>query len=1224
MIVNQLKRNFTFVLFTVVLFSACTGTTDIQWNEEEGYQWAEVSPGYFGNTGFTEIEPSQTGIDFTNQASVENIKENRNFLNGSGVALADVDGDGLIDIYFAQLEGSNKLYKNLGGWEFEDITEKANVALEDYHSTGVVFADVNGDTYPDLLTTSLTKRNELFINNGDGTFSKKENSGLSSSQGSNTMALADIDNDGDLDLYISNFKLKSARDIYSAEELSTENTVQKQGDSLVVVPPYDEYYGIIETEGQSYRNEYGTKDDLYINEGDGTFIKADDREYFFTSDGEERGLSRDWGLTAKFHDINNDGYPDLYVANDFWTPDRFWINRGDGTFRMIDRNTIRSMSFASMGVDFSDINRNGHTDFLITEMLSSVHQRRLRQYAEHLDPIDGRPQYNRNSFYFNRGDNTFAEISNYSQLPASEWSWATNFLDIDLDGYEDVIIATGYGYDYQDIDTQIELNKNSMQGRSGGADAVSYPPLPLRNKMYQNNKDLTFDNKSEEWGFKEQDISLGLAIADLDNDGDPDFVTNRFNEQAALYENNTNKDRIAVRLKGSGNNTHAVGAKVKLEGVSDIAQTKEIAAGGSYVSGSDYQVFFAAEEGTNHTLTITWPGNNKISTIDSVKANRIYEIDQSEVPSDNISELERKISEDPLFTDVSDDISHIHHEDPYNDFNVQPLLPFKVSQLGPGVAWVDYDGDTDDDLLIGSGKGDGLALLQNEGNGEFNRVSNNPITETASGDQTSIISWKESDTVHLVVGSSNFEQGDPNVPSTFHYELQDGEVIGESTIPGILSTTGPLAAADYNGDGTIDLFVGGRFNPGRYPEDASSRLFANNNGDFQLDKRNSQKLLVFGLVTGAVFTDYDGDSDPDLLISREWDSLVLFENRDGVFHDVSAEVGLESYKGWWNGVATGDFNNDGRPDFIATNIGQNSAYQLKDSNPLKLFYEDFNNNGKLNIVDAYYEETLGGYVPRRKLYELNSIPSVLQYVNSHEEYAQSSVDQIFGKNFDIVSSKEISTIKHMLFINSENGFEAHPLPVEAQLSAAFHPAIADFDNDGNEDVFLSQNLFTFPGTIPRIDAGRGLLLKGDGTGNLKPVPGQVSGIKAYEDQRGAAVGDFNMDGKIDLVVGQNEDKTKLYQNNQSKSGLRVKLVGPPENTSAVGSKVRVIYSDNTKGPLRELQAGSGYWSQSSYTQVLGYAKDVKELEIQWYDGRSSTVEVNPDKREQTITYSKLF
>ncbi|WP_372638433.1 FG-GAP repeat domain-containing protein [Fodinibius sp.] len=436
MVVCKTLVNSTGIFWVIVLlFAGCTTSADLEWHGEEGYRWAELSPAFFGSTGFQKLDSTDTGIRFRNFVSEERIEENRNFLNGSGVATADVDGDGRVDIYLARLEGPNKLYRNLGSFEFEDITEEANLAHEGYHSTGVVFADVNGDSHPDLLVTSLAQGNELYINDGEGRFALKGDSGLGPSNGSNTMTLADIDKDGDLDLYITNYKLKTVRDIYSAEELSTENTVRREGDSLVVVPPFDKYYGIIETEGQSYRNEYGTKDELYINGGEGAFRKVDnDKDYFMAADGSEQGLSRDWGLTAKFQDVNGDGYPDLYVANDFWTPDRMWMNRGDGTFRSIDRNAIRNMSFSAMGVDFSDINRDGAVDIFVTEMLSGNHQRRLRQLSEHLDPIEGRPQYNRNSLYLNRGDHTFAEISNYGNVTATEWSWATNFLDIDLDG----------------------------------------------------------------------------------------------------------------------------------------------------------------------------------------------------------------------------------------------------------------------------------------------------------------------------------------------------------------------------------------------------------------------------------------------------------------------------------------------------------------------------------------------------------------------------------------------------------------------------------------------------------------------------------------------------------------------------------------------------------------------------------------------------------------------
>lgn len=1212
----------TFIL--VCFFSACTSSNELDWNQENGYRWTEVSPSFFGDTGFSKVEPSQTSIDFINRASVANIEENRNFLNGSGVALADVDGDGWVDVYFAQLEGSNKLYKNRGDFIFEDITDEAGLALEDYNSTGVVFADVNGDSFPDLIVTSLTKNNQVFINDGNGRFTLKQDSGLGASKGSNSIALADIDNDGDLDLYITNFKLKSVRDLYTAQELTTDNTVRSEGDSLVVIPPFDQYYGIIQTDGQAYRNEYGAKDELYINNGDGSFQKADDIDYFLSADGRKTGLSRDWGLTAKFQDINDDGYPDLYVANDFWTPDRLWINQGDGTFRQMDRNTIRSMSFASMGIDFSDINRDGRIDFFVTEMLSNSHQRRLRQYSEILDPIDGRPQNNKNSLYLNRGDDTFAEISHYANVTATEWSWATNFLDIDLDGYEDIIIATGYGYDYQDIDTQFRLNRQSMQNRAGGNDVVSYPPLPLKNIMLKNNQDLSFSDKSEAWGFTEEDISLGVAIADLDNDGDPDVVMNRFNEVAAVYRNNSTKDRIAVRLNGIGNNRDAIGAIIELEGFAEISQSKEIAAGGSYVSGSDYQVFFAAAEGTNHTLTVSWPGGDQITTIESVRANRIYEIYQSEASFLDKQDTNELVS-DPMFSDVSGKLNHTHHEDSYNDFNVQPLLPIQLSRLGPGISWIDVDGDFDDDLIVASGKGGSLSVFENDGNGNFNQKKVESLSDIAPGDQTSVIGWSVSDTLHLVVGSSNFEQGDAGAPSAFHYTLKDGELIDQKSIQGILSTTGTMAAADYTGDGKMELFIGGRFKPGRYPEDASSRLFAlNSNGEFEVDRRNSQKLLDVGLITGAVFTDFDGDGDPDLLLSREWDHLLLFENRNGVFYDITSEVGLDSYKGWWNGIATGDFNNDGRPDIIATNIGQNSTYQLTGSHPLKMYYEDFNRDGKIDIVDTYYEEGLDGYVPRRKLYEFNSIRLIGQYIESHEEYAQSTVDDIFGKNFDIVSHKELSTLSHTIFLNGEEGFKAQPLPKEAQLSAAFHPQVADFDNDGNEDLFLSQNLFSVYRTMPRIDAGRGLLLKGDGQGAFEAIPGHESGIKIYGEQRGAATGDFNNDGKIDIAVTQNKDVTKLFQNNSDKSGVKIRLVGPPENKNAVGSKIRVIYSDGTKGPAREIQAGSGYWSQSSFSQVFGFSKEIDQIEIIWYNGKISSVPFMAGENEKDIIYLNLF
>ncbi|MDR8392423.1 FG-GAP-like repeat-containing protein [Aliifodinibius sp. S!AR15-10] len=1214
--------------FVGVLFISCSGNNELQWHQEQGYRWAEVSPGYFGETGFQKLDASATNIQFINHISEERISQNRNYLNGSGVAAADVDGDGLVDLYFAQLEGPNKLYKNMGGMEFRDITEQAGAAHQGYFSSGVAFADVDGDGDPDLLITSMTESNELYINDGTGNFSLKEDSGLRQSLGSNTMALADVDGDGDLDLYVTNYKLKTARDIFSVEELSSENTMRRQGDSLVVLPPYDEYYNIIKTDGKSYRNEYGESDALYLNDGSGNFEKAQGQKHFLDEDGNPMGLPRDWGLTARFQDINSDGHPDLYVANDFWTPDRFWINQGNGIFRHVPRNTIRTMSYSSMGVDFSDINRDGSLDFFVSEMLSSDHQRQKRQYSEYLDPIDGVPQYNQNSLYLNRGDNTFAEISHYANVEATEWSWATSFLDVDLDGYEDLVIATGHAYDYQDIDTQMEMGQQAGQSMGGAGNLLQYPELNLPNKAVKNNSDLTFTDKSREWGFEEADISLGMTIADLDNDGDPDLAMNRLRQQATVYENQAVAPRIEVRLEGESPNTLGIGANVELHGAGPVQQ-KEVVAGGNYVSSLQPAVFFAADEQrSDHQIVVNWPDGTQ-SNIDSVQANRIYVVEASSAEQGQSNQGEESMAPaSTVFADESERLSHTHHEDQYTDTNVQPMLPLKVSEQGPGISWIDFDRDGDDDLFIASGKGSSTAVFENDGNGNLNRINPTAMTGQAPGDQTTILGWTEetengNPSTQVFVGSANFEQGNPRTPSARHYRFSEQEAFESlSNIPGILSTTGPMAAADIDADGDIDLFVGGSYNPANYPRDASSRIFLNEQGHFRLDRSNGDLLSELGLISGATFTDYDRDGDPDLLIARQWDSLVLLQNNNGRFRDVSASVSLNSRKGWWNGITTGDFNNDGRPDIVATNIGKNSVYQLdqdgEQSHPLKLFYSDFNMDGPVDIVDSYYSPELQTYVPRRKLYSFDSLPSILRNVRSHEQYATSSLNEIFGQDFNKIPSKEINTVQHMLFLNTSDGFEAQPLPNYAQFSAVFHAGVADFNSDGNEDLFLSQNLFPFPTYITRQDAGRGLLLYGDGSGDFKVIKGQESGIKVYGEQRGASVSDFDGDGKPDLAVTQNEGATKLYVNQSERSGIRVSLVGPPSNRDAIGSAVRLVYENGTKGPLRELQAGSGYWSQHSFTQVLGYQSEPTAVEVHWSDGTSEIAQLNGGRSIEII------
>jgi hypothetical protein len=1231
-IINSMNYHLfiTGLLLSFCLMISCSSKNDLTWNQEKGYQWAVLDPGNDSTVGFNKMPSSQTNITFENYLSEEDMKSNFHYLNGSGVAAGDVDGDGWTDLYFTQLDGPNRLYKNLGGFEFKNITKEAGVDHSGYYSTGAVFADVDGDDDLDLIVSAMHKQNVLYLNDGNGNFSLSQNSGLGEAKGSTTMALADIDGDSDLDLYIANYKETPANELFSPNQLALENIAVQKGDSFEVRSPFDQHYIVTEAEDGPVKLELGEQDNLFLNNGDGTFKSVENlRERFLGVGGHPKGFYPDWGLTVKFQDINSDGLPDIYVCNDVWTPDRVWINQGKGIFRAVDPTTIRNYSFSSMGVDFSDVNRDGHIDFFVSEMLSQNHEKRLRQftpddpYFEKVDQSDYQPQYNRNSLYMNRGDETFAETSYFSGLEASGWSWATHFLDVDLDGYEDLFINTGFTFDVQDMDAIVQLFQSGRQaqGLSDNIDSQPYPRLELSNKIFKNNQDLTFTDKSSEWGLNGDDISHGLASADLDRDGDLDLIINRLNEEALVLENSVSSSRIMVRLVGESPNTQAIGSKVKLQGGpgGPAPQQKEITAGGEYLSGSESVAVFAADdESSNHIITITWPDGQQ-SRIDSVKANRFYEIEESEVEKKVVKDSSSSVT---IFEDVSASIDHRHDEDSYNDFQVQPLLPYKLSRFGPGISWIDFDADGDDDLFIAAGQDGTTGAFENIGNGNFQEIQRPSKLQQSPGDQTTILGWEGAQGIQFLVGSANYGQGKMNPPSAYRYVIDGNRFTEQDSLPGIFPSTGSLAAADYDGDSDLDVFVGGRFVPAHYPEDASSRLFKNENGKYELDDRNSEILNEIGLVTSAVFSDYDGDGDMDLILSREWDSIVLLENDNGNFRDVSSQLGLDSYKGWWQGMATGDFNNDGRPDIIATNMGLNTPYQLDVDQPLKMHYWDFGQDNRIDIIEARYNTAVNGYVPIRQLQEFESIPSVMyKNIRNHEEFAKASLNQLLGFSAeDRLAAKEINTLSHHLFINTENGFVAHPLPDVAQLSPAFSANVADFNNDGNEDVFLSQNFFQVRPRAPRMDGGRGLWLKGDGEGNFSIVPGHISGIKVYGEQRGAALADFNGDAKVDLAVSQNDGATKLFENRTPNPGLRIQLEGLENNRDGIGSSIRLIYEDGSKGPRRELQAGSGYWSQNSTTQIMGFTGTPAQIEVTWYDGRISTVDVNENTSTYLISY----
>ena len=1191
----------------------------LDWQVAPGCRWAALPVPKDGKTGFTLLAPEATGIRFTNVLSDAKAAENQIRLNGSGVALGDVDGDGLCDIYFCRLEGPNVLYRNLGNWKFEDITEQAGVACPGQYSTGAVFADVNGDGFLDLLVNALGGGTRLFLNDGKGHFTEAKDSGLSQQFASTSMALADIDGNGTLDLYVANYRRTTVR----STGLEMLNINGKR-----MLKPEDRETMYITPEG--FLREYGEVDFVYLNDGKGHFTPLSWTDGTFR---DEAGAPlaappRDWGLSVAFRDLNGDGAPDIYVCNDFWSPDRIWLNDGHGHFRALPRPAMPNTSSLSMGVDFADINRDGFDDFIVLDMLSPDHARRITQSSRAgaaAAPIGysaERPQVDRNTLFLNRGDGSYTEIAQLAGLDATEWSWCPIFLDVDLDGYEDLLVGAGAGFDTQDADAEVRIRAQGRRPREKvGLNLLMYPRLPLPNQAFRNRRDLTFEEVGAQWGFNTTNMAQGMALADLDNDGSLDVVVNNLNGPAGIYRNNTGAPRVVVRLKGRSPNTRGIGAKIKVFRGAVPLQSQEMMAGGRYLSGDDAVRVFAAGTLTNEMrIQVEWRSGAR-SVILGVRANRVYEIDEAAAANGpSPSPVTDATKPSPLFQDVSDRLKHIHHQEPFDDLARQPLLPKRLSQLGPGVSWFDADGDGREDLIISGGKGGRLTVFHNDGQGGFESMTNSPLDQPLTNNLTSVLGWRKSAQKRfLLAGNSNYEDGSTNTSSVRRYDLTANTV--DEIVPGADASSGPLALADIDGNGELALFVGGRVIPGHYPSAASSRLFRSSGGKLVLDEPNTKALEAVGLVSGAVFSDLDGDGFPELILACEWGPIRVFHNDHGRFTEATKEWGLDGFVGWWNGVCVGDFNNDGKMDIVASNWGRNTKYERHRAKPLSLYYGDLNGSGTTDLVEAYFDQSMQKIVPWRDFDSMaDASPFTRGKFATYRAYGEASVEEIFGERLKQARELQANTLDSMVFLNQGNRFVAKSLPLEAQIAPAFAVCVGDLDGDGKEDVFLSQNFFaTEPQTTP-YDAGRGLLLRGDGGGGFATVSAVESGIAVYGEQRGAALADYDADGRVDLVVTQNGGPTKLFHNAGARAGLRVRLNGPPGNPDGIGATLRLIFGTRA-GPASEIHAGSGYWSQDSAVQVMATPERPSQIWLRWPGGTTVTSAIPPEAHEISVDQS---
>lgn len=1185
------------------------------WEPGQGYRSVPLQPPVSGRSGFRLIAPADSGVTFTNRLSDRAIAENRLREIGAGVALGDVDGDGRVDLYFCGSEVPNALYRNLGGGRFEDITEAAGVACPGQFSTGTALVDQDGDGDLDLFVNSLGGGTRLFLNDGRARFQEVKDRGLLALGGATTLAFGDVDADGDLDLYVANYRTDTMFD----HPVGLKMEMRTQPDGSRVIEPRSRFVTLSGPGGVPQALERGEPHAFYINRGGGRYaLMSWTTGLFVDEDGEKLPMApTDWGLAAMFRDLNGDGHPDLYVCNDFvFWPDRIWINEGGRRFRALARTSMRCTSLASMAVDVADINRDGFDDLFVADMLHPAREQRAQQRpdtlrANHPWPLSDpgfRPEVPRNTLQLARGDGTYAEVALLAGVAATDWTPSAGFLDVDLDGWEDLLTLAGNLHDVQDADALSALGREptpvSVEGRL--VQLKRLPPRTGRSLAFRNRRDLTFEDATEAWGFGGVGVAQGMAFGDLDGDGDLEVVVNALNEPARIYRNESGAPRVAVRLRGARENTRGVGGRIRLSG-GPVAQTQEIVAGGRFCSSDDPVRVFAAGSATNLTLEVFWR-SGRYSLIHGVRPNRLYEVLEENAVAPPAPETPAMV---PRFVSESLPQSLRHEGGGLDDFVGQPLLPRKFSTGAPGVGWVDLASGGGAELLVPGGRSTPLRRVgRGPGpEGRFTDPQVAPFVRSSAADAGMVLGWRNKAVgFHWVAVDSGWRESEAGRPEVRVGDFLPTGGAGDGTAT-VLSDApiliGALAMADVDSDGELDLFVGGMTVPGRYPEPVPSWILRGEGGTLVAPVR----CLERARVNGAVFSDLDGDGDADLALACDWDSIRVLRNEGGRFQDTTEAWGLANQRGWWTGIAAADFDGDGRMDLVAGNRGGNWRMDAepRSRNPVFLYYGDFAESGGVQTVVASLDPLLGKVTPwRDRETLLSAMPFLAPLVPDHRTFGRAGVEELLGNRLARGSRLEAGIGESMVFLNRGNRFEAIPLPSEAQFSAVFGVSVADFDGDGNEDLFLAENFFGVDAESSRQDGGVGRMLLGDGTGRFRVVGPKESGISMPGEQRGAAVADFDGDGRVDLAVAQHAGPLRVFRNQGARPGVRVRLRGDAGNPDAIGASMRVRAGDRW-GPRREVRAGGGWRSQDAVTQVLGGPAVVKEIEVRWPTGEIERV-----------------
>lgn len=1049
-----------------------------------------------GPKTFEKLHISQTKINFNNEVNETDQFNHFTWIsiyNGGGVGILDINNDGLQDIFFTATTGTDALYLNKGNMEFEDITESAGVnKVPGTVSAGISYGDVNQDGFVDIYVSTFgyssledDKRNRLYINNGDLTFTESAKAyGLDNGGYSVQSAFFDYDNDQDLDLFVMN---QPSNVRFGKSSYVHQDSISKETSDLL------------------FRNDGGK----------------------FTDVTKEAGIaSAAYGLGLSISDLNEDGFQDIYIANDYEKPDYMYVNNGDGTFKNTIDKSVNHISNFSMGMDIADINNDGLLDIGVVDMAGANHLRSKTNMPS-MSPeafygfVDKgyHYQYMHNTLQLNNGDNTFSDISHMSGIAKTDWSWSLLMADYDNDSHKDIYITNGIKRDFRNNDYLQELQKKQSSGVQSSVMEIinSIPSTPMSNYLFHSDGNFHFDDVANDWGLADKSFSQGAAYGDLDNDGDLDLVVNNMNALASIYENRAGDHGNFVRFKLESNEHKPMqGTSIKITTASGD-QYVQLGTVKGFISSSENIIHFGlGEENNLEKVEITWP-NRKITTLNNIGINTLHTITFEDSEQSIIKEKRKK----PLLAISDNVINHMHEENDFNDYASQNLLPYKLSEQGPFMSKADIDGDGDEDIYVGGSAGfSGKLYLYNNGNYLLKIIEDFEIDKSHEDMRSVFLDYDGDGDQDLYVcsGGNEFKVGSSKLKDRIYTNDGKGNFVRSvSALPSITKSTSTAVAVDIDADGDLDVLAFSRLVPGKYPQSPDSHLLINTNGKFADESKiRAEFLEKFGMVTDAVTTDYDGDGDQDILTVGEWMTPKVLINEAGNLS--LSETGIES--GLYFSVVANDLDKDGRDDYLFGNIGINNKYKASKEKPFRLYSDDFDNNGRYDVVLAsYFDDKI---VPLRgKECSTEQVPFVSEKFEKYEDFANASLDEIY--DLDKAQSLEASSLKSVIAFNRNGKLESSYLPLKAQMSPLNGFVVKDVNNDGHEDIICVGNLYSTEVETTRFDAGTGTVLLNDGAGNYSAISSKESGMNANYDAK-----DILLANDL-LIVSNNREKVQVWK-----------------------------------------------------------------------------------------------